>query len=60
MAQHHLNGADIRTPLQEVGGKGMAQSVRGNLLLIRALRAYSEPSAKTIAREGTAESPTKR
>ena len=33
VAKLFLNGANIRTRFQQVGGKGMAQSVAGDLLL---------------------------
>jgi len=58
MAQHHLNGADIRTPIQEVGGEGMAQSVRGNLFADSCFESIPPNHLpKRLSREGTARKP---
>ena len=33
MAEHHLNGPQVRTAFQQVAGKGMPQCVRGYFLV---------------------------
>src|SRR5512136_1327946 len=58
VAQHHLDGADVRTTLQEVGGKGVAQGVRGNLLADSRSESISpDHLPKRLTREGTARRP---